>query len=655
MPRTIVCATIATVLVLLLAVPGSTGASWRQEGPFMGSVKALAIDPSSPETVYAGTHVGGIFKSLDGGATWKLSGAELVNRVVTWIQVHPGRSDTVYAGTQTRGGTGLWRSTDAGATWQAINLPIVGIRTVGLRIAISPADPDLMIIPNVNIHFRSTDGGATWQELRVTGMDVASVVFHPGDASVAYACGSASSGTGLRVSSDGGATWQEMGGSGLESAPRGVRLAIDPVEPSVLYMARYRGLYKSSDGGDSWSHLTGGLDPAVEIYDIALDPKQSGTLFVTTDDEMYRSTDGGRSWSDIDRDLGGYRARSVVVHPGNSKLVLAGSSAYGVFKSSDGGSSWQVSSTGLAAAWIKMLAVDPQSDGALFAQTSVGLYRRSAGGDWREVDQPFCDKQDLRPGQIVFDAGSPSTIFVPDRARLYRSGDRGTSWQAMEIKSKRSMLNPLKAEPEFNSLAQDPANPKVLYGGAWSATMKQPGQAIFKTSDGGRKWTEAGAGVPAEVIAMLRSARQGMVYAVTGSGSIYRTVDQGGSWSLMSARPPFSEPRDLVVDPSQPEVIYVATEDGLYRSGDGGKSWSNTTTELQYNDVEAVVVGSSGGVFIGTYRGVQSSIDGGKSWSAFGGELPNQDVRALALDRSDPPRLYAGTAGGSVFSTRVDG
>jgi photosystem II stability/assembly factor-like uncharacterized protein len=624
---------------------------WRQEGPYLGSVKALAFDPESPDTVYAGTYAGGVLKSVDGGETWRLTGAELINRVVTWVKVHPGRSGSVYAGVETRRGNGLWRSADGGESWQPMALPGLGRQVLGKRIAVAPSNPRVMLMPNVNILFRSTDGGETWGSLRVPGMDVVSVVFHPTDASIVYACGSEGSGPGFRYSDDGGLTWKVRGGRGLEEAPGGKRLEIDSVEPSTLYMVRYRGLFKSSDEGETWARLTGGLDADAEVYDIALDPTRSGTLLVAVRGGVFRSTDGGESWQDVDRGMGRYPVRAVAVHPVQGNLVMAGSSAHGVFKSSDGGGSWGSSSSGLAAGWVTMVAADPRSDGTLLAQTTVGLYRRDPAGRWQKVEEPFSEgKKRLRTGQVVFDAGSQGTILVPDQETLFRSDDRGATWNVQEIRSKRSMLNPLKAEPEFNSLAQDREDPDVLYAGIWSSLMKKPGQAIFRSSDHGERWVESGTGVPLEEITMLRAGKQGAVYAMTGSGGLYRSSDRGESWSAASSSLPFSEPRDLVVDPVRPGVLYVPTEKGLFRSDDKGSTWSNATEGLESNDVEAVAVGAEGRIFIGTFTGVLLSTDGGTTWEPFGEGLPNTDVRALALDQADPPRLYVGTAGGSVFS-----
>ena len=111
--------------------------------------------------------------------------------------------------------------------------------------------------------------------------------------------------------------------------------------------------------------------------------------------------------------------------------------------------------------------------------------------------------------------------------------------------------------------------------------------------------------------------------------------------------------RDLAIDPTRPERIFVATKEGLYRSADSGATWTKASPGIKGDDVEAVVTSPSGKVFCATFNGVFFSADGGEKWSAMNDGLMNTDVRALAIGGGSPPRLYAGVAGGSVQSIEL--
>jgi photosystem II stability/assembly factor-like uncharacterized protein len=211
----------------------------------------------------------------------------------------------------------------------------------------------------------------------------------------------------------------------------------------------------------------------------------------------------------------------------------------------------------------------------------------------------------------------------------------------------KDMLRGKFTEPQFKSLVQDPFDSKILYSGTWSS--RDPGTAVFKTIDGGKEWQPAGTGITSQSVTLLRSAAPGKVFAVGGKDGIFRTTDSGKSWRLV--RP--GEVQDLFVDPTRPERLFAATQKGLFRSTDQGETWSAVTQGLQGDEVAAVAVSSDGQVFAGTFHGVFRSTDGGTTWTSFSKGLVHTDVRALSIAGGSPARLYAGTAGGSVYSTEL--
>jgi photosystem II stability/assembly factor-like uncharacterized protein len=148
---------------------------------------------------------------------------------------------------------------------------------------------------------------------------------------------------------------------------------------------------------------------------------------------------------------------------------------------------------------------------------------------------------------------------------------------------------------------------------------------------------------------LVAAAPAGTLYALSGSSDVYRSSDGGGSWSAAKGGWGSEEVRTIVADPTAPGRVYVASKEHLYRSADSGASWTQVRLD---EDVESIVVSSQGVAYAGAFHGVFKSADGGQTWTPVSADLPNTDVRALAIGGS-PPRLYAGIAGGSVWSTEL--
>ena len=340
----------------------------------------------------------------------------------------------------------------------------------------------------------------------------------------------------------------------------------------------------------------------------------------------------------------------MAFHPKQKGTVYAGTTGMGFFKSTDGGETFEPSSSGLAAGWTEKVYAPAGGSGPIFAQLSVGLFRQDAPGVWTEIQAPLTTKDTAKIDGVLFDRQSAKRIYAHDGPKWWRSEDAGRSWQQVEVPElgMRDMLRGKLDSPNFTSLVQDVGDPKIFYaGGSW---MKEIGGApVNKSSNGGKKWEPAGTGITGSVT-LLRSAAPGIVFAVAGKDGVYRTADGGKSWSLV--RP--GEIKDLAIDPARPERLFVATKEGLYRSADSGATWTKVSKGIKGDEVEAVVVAPSGGkVFCGTFEGVSFSADGGDTWSALNDGLTNTDVRALAIAGGNPPRLYAGVAAGSVYSTEL--
>ena len=626
---------LALLVALLLATPAHP--AWRSEGPFVGAVVDVAVDPVNPDTIYAATASGGVWRSDDGGQHWVLPGDEMVSRPIEWIEVDPGNPATLWVGIDNPGHAGLWRSLDRGKTWAPVR-PDKASYILDQRIAFAASNPAIIYAPSTNLHYRSADGGKTWTSFRVTGQDAYAFAIDPKNPKIIYAGGRGTEHQ-MRRSTDGGATWKPVG-EGLPD--RSIKLLAIPRErPSTIYVATGFGqLYKSDNGGQAWKELDLGLQGTDKLFSLDLDPNDPLTLFAGTENGLRRSTDGGETWETVGGGLGNWFCKGVAFHPKRKGTVFAGTTGMGFFKSTDGGETFTPSSSGLAAGWIEKLYAPAGAAGPVFAQTGVGLFRQDGPGSWTEIQAPFSPGEPAKIDGLLFDRQAAKRVYAHDGARWWRSEDGGRSWQKVDVPEPglRDMMKGKIEGPNFKSLAQDAGDPKIFYaGGHWSKDMG--GAAVNRSSNGGKKWEPAGAGITGDVT-LLRAAAPGVVFAATKDG-IFRTADGGKSWSSVRA----GEINDLAVDPAR---VFVATKKGLYGSDDNGATWKKAA--LKDDEVEAVAISPSGKVFCGTFHGVFVSADGGSTWNAMNDGLLNTDVRALAVGGS---RLYAGLAGGSVYSTEL--
>ena len=570
------------LLILLLVQP--IDAAWRSEGPFVGAVVDVAIDPSNPDILYAATGSGGVWRSDDGGQRWTLPGNDLVNRTVQWIEVDPKAPSTLWAGIDNPGKTGLWRSTDRGKSWKSVRPEGMQFTAtiIGQPIAFAPSNPSIIYAPSTNLHYRSSDGGKTWESFRVEGQDAYAFAIDPKNPKIIYAGGRGSEHQ-MRRSSDGGKTWQPVG-EGLPE--RSIKLLAIPRErPSTVYVsAGFGELYKTEDGGKTWKALDIGLQGTDDLFSLDLDPHDPLTLLAGTEDGLRRSTDGGASWQTVGGGLGNWFVKGVAFHPKKKGTVYAGTTGKGFFTSNDGGESFEPLSNGLSAGWVKRIYAPAGGAGPIFAQLSVGLYRQDAPGTWTEIQVPFEKAKAADIDGILFDRQSPKRVYAHDGARWWRSEDSGRAWQEVEVPQPglRDAMRGKMSTPSFDGLAQDPANAATFYAGG-SFGRSGGGASVYRSTNGGKKWEAAGTGMNADVT-LLRAAAPGVIFAVAGKDGVFRTSDGGKSWAAV--RP--GEIRDLAIDPTKPARVYVATKEGLYRSADSGATWTKAPG-IKSDDVEAVV------------------------------------------------------------------
>ena len=243
------------------------------------NVEALAIDPVTPSTLYAGlwwrsafgaVHTG-LFKSTDGGGSWTETNWGLTSgsyNFIVALAIDPLTPSTLYAGTN----EGVSKSTNGGASWTEV---LTGTGRDVTCLAIDPLTPSTLYAGarNDGIVFKSTDGGASWRFRGLSGRTVGAVAIDPVTPSTVYA----GTNFGVAKSTNGGGNWT----TGDPSIAAG-SLAIDPLTPSTLYAGTGRGVFRSTDGGGSWTEVNSGLSNTV-VASLVIDPLTSSTLYAGTD------------------------------------------------------------------------------------------------------------------------------------------------------------------------------------------------------------------------------------------------------------------------------------------------------------------------------------------------------------------------------------
>jgi photosystem II stability/assembly factor-like uncharacterized protein len=411
------------------------GTTWTNAGPAT-RVRSLAVDPKDSSTVYAA--VGGqVFKSTDGATTWTRANSGLPASAVVAIAMDPKNSSILYAGIDDferlnngiasdlrDAAGGVFKSSDGGASWNAIN---TGLKASVIdSLAIDPENPSTIFAgtrDGTGALWKSTDRGASWKAVKV---NTDGVVIDPQNPSTVYGW---SYFFGLEQSTDGGTTWRAVPGLNAGSWIAMWNLAVDPQNTRNLYVSvgdescwegvcGYSGVFKSIDGGASW--VRSGLE-GFWMRDVTVDPQNPATIYAggfvprfaggqgPDTSVVYKSTNGGRSWDVVSSALP--FPPCVLVDPQAAGTVYAYgcNGDAGIRKSRDGGKSWDTLSLGPAGV-VWALAIDQQHSGTLYAGTDAGVLRSTDGGaTWAALNSGLTS---LSVSALAVDAQNPGIVYA---------------------------------------------------------------------------------------------------------------------------------------------------------------------------------------------------------------------------------------------------
>ena len=562
------------------------GVSWTfsSSGLTSSNVHSLAIDPENPQILYTAT-AGGVFKTIDGGMNWTASSSGLTNTYVFFLAIDPGNSQTLYAGSN---GSGVYKSENGGANWTASS---TGLANTFVRsLAIDPGDTQILFAGTGGGIYKSSDGGERWDFKGLVSSDVWSLAIDPGDSQILYA----GAGGGVFKSIDGGMNWTASS-TGLTSS-HVWSLGITPSNSQILYASTWGGVFKSIDGGASWNTVSNGL-PNNGVCSLINDPGNSQTLYVGTwDGGVFKSSDGGVSWFISSIGLTNRYIQCIALDPNNAQTLYTGTYGGGVFKNIDGGTSGAAFSIGLTNGRVYALAVDPHNSQVLYAGT--------------------------------YGSG------------IFKSSEAGTNWTV----SSTGLTN-----SDVQCLTIDPNNSRIIYSGT-------SGGGVYKSTNGGTSWTSSSSGLTNSnewSLAIDPSNSQTLYASAIGGGvGVFKSIDGGANWTASFSSPPSDLVYPLAIDPSNSQILYVGTYLGsVFKSGDGGANWTASSTGLANNSVWSLAIDphSSKVLYAGTRGGVFKSSNGGKSWITFSSGLTNSDVNCLAIDPNNPQILYAGSNDGGVW------
>ncbi len=626
---------------------------WTSVGPrnVNGRIKSLAIHPSNGNIVWAGAANGGVWKTTNGGATWLPMMEQELSLAIGALAVAPSAPLTLYAATgeDTPGwgpswpGAGVYKSTNAGGSWTLVGA-IASTRCT--RVLVHPSNPNVVYVAGSSGLHKSTDGGVNWTDVRTD--HVSDALIDPTNPDRLFAAVWAS---GVYRSTNGGASWSLLS-SGIPtgSAADWIKLAmgLNGTNGTNFLLAKMGpnsgDIYRSTNGGTSWTLLASGVEPA--SYNewtnvIAVDPNNHNRI-IAAGVGVSRSTNGS-TFAGVG---GTHSDHHAIVHsPADSNVVYMATDG-GVYKSTNGGANWALASTELVATQLYGIGVSQTAALRLGGPTQdQGIVQTTGSADW--VDTGAGNEG----GIFVVDPNDEDNVYTtPWNHNLRRSTDGGSSWTDIQTGLGGAVVGDLSVRPG-NS------NQLLCVGGG----------AIFRSTNQGGSWSTVATppGGPTRVEHSVSDPAR--CYAGTSNGHVYRSTSGGntGSWSEPYAaadKPPAGVISALAVSVTDADRLFIGYGgfgvSHVWRSTDGGVHWTNASgsgaATLPDIPVNAIVVHhlNSDVVYAATDIGVFRSQDGGATWQSYNEGMPRAFVSGLELRRSSR-MLYAGTMGRGAYKRRV--
>lgn len=637
----------------------------KANGPEGGSVIKVAVNPLSPNILLAIPYNGGLFRSLDSGATWALSLDQVAYKPSLSLGVD---GQTVYVASHGRL-IDIWRSDDNGASWHPIPIPDVDGKFI---VYAHPTQADVVFVIvesqgwNGNALYKSDNRGTDWELITegLTGVAPTALGIDPINPLI-MALGTTDGD--VYLSTDGGLTWdfasqalaEEVGEVTFHPSGNG-EVWVNGVECGVV-KSNNPDLTSWTDVQDGGQICFGWQQDYLHLAPSAWGDPYDDTLFYVGQ-SVRMSSNGGLTWSN----WGGWEnggALSLALHPSDPDTVYVGSKRLGVQVTHDNGNTWQLLNNGMTGLIPEVLSVMPDHPEIVYGQDmeSVGVYRLDQGGaswDYLPVE-PFLPLGAIETSAMALDSFQTNRIYLARENTIFISPDSGQTWPL-------SATLPVPNEYDLcwnrtTMLAGDPFNSGTLVAGIQhdcEAINLDPG-GLYISTDYGEDWTRITTSDPISKVTdiVYDVATSGLVYAAEGNSGVLRSYDGGLTWEAANGGLNPEWNGMLEVEPVAPYRLFYANWRNLFVSEDQGDSWTllNTPTSIG-SGIQALhySLGEPAVLYLATGSGLYASTDGGVTWLPTPEPLGIGNVWSMSSLYFDSRTvLYAGAAGGIYRLTRA--
>jgi photosystem II stability/assembly factor-like uncharacterized protein len=649
------------------------GLQFRNIGPATmgGRIDDLAVLESNPAVFYVATATGGLWKTVNNGTTWTVHFDDLDDVVsIGDIAINPNNAETVWVGSGENNnrqsgswGNGVYKSIDGGRTWKHMGL---GTSKHIARIIVDPIDHDVVYVAALGSLwgrggergiYKTTDGGLNWTRVHFVDDDTGAteLVMDPSDNKVLYAAtyqrrratwgfNGGGPGSAMWKSSDAGRTWTKLT-EGVPSGPLG-RIGMDVYRsnPNIVYARieheKESGTYRSDDAGLTWRKMSNTNPRPMYFSQIRIDPNNDLRIYVLGV-QIHISDDGGKTW--IENGALHSDHHAMWINPKNSNHIIDGTDG-GIGISYDKGATWE--------------AVYNMDLGQFYHVTyDMETPYNVCGG--LQDNYTWCGPTAVRSRtgiandqwfQIHGGDGFEAQIDPKDSRIIYAESQDGNVSRIDRVSNERKSIRPLPARGEAPYRWN--WNTPILMSPHDSATIYVGANRVFKSPDRGQSWTAIS---PDLTTATNRDELPLM--GVTGKETTIARNDGVQSYGNIV---------QLVESPKTAGVLYAGTDDGkVHMTRDGGKTWTDITTKfpgVPKNAYVSRLTASAHDVNVvyatfdnhraddyGTF--IYASVDGGNNFRSIGEGIPKgHTITAMAEDPTNPSVLYSGSEFGLFVS-----